>query len=96
MRHGRRNDRRATLNSRELRRDVLATAIGNGGGLMTRMRTPTGTLGLALVAVSAVVATQDPAPVTNPPERFNMRVVASGLEGPWELAWGPDQHLWVT
>ena len=25
-----------------------------------------------------------------------MRVVTSGLDGPWELAWGPDQHLWVT
>jgi PQQ-dependent dehydrogenase (s-GDH family) len=34
--------------------------------------------------------------VTDPPERFNMRVVASGLDAPWELAWGPDQHLWVT
>ncbi len=25
-----------------------------------------------------------------------MRVVASGLDGPWELTWGPDGQLWVT
>ena len=31
-----------------------------------------------------------------PPERFTMRVVATGLEGPWEIAWGPDRQLWVT
>jgi PQQ-dependent dehydrogenase (s-GDH family) len=29
-------------------------------------------------------------------ERFAMRVVASGLEGPWEVAFGPDRQLWVT
>ena len=30
------------------------------------------------------------------PEAFTMRVVASGLENPWDLAWGPDGQLWVT
>ena len=25
-----------------------------------------------------------------------MRVLTTGLEGPWEIAWGPDQQLWVT
>ena len=25
-----------------------------------------------------------------------MRVVATGLAGPWEVTWGPDRHLWVT
>jgi PQQ-dependent dehydrogenase (s-GDH family) len=29
-------------------------------------------------------------------ERFTMRVVASGLQGPWELTLGPDRQLWVT
>lgn len=24
------------------------------------------------------------------------RVVTSGLKAPWEIAWGPDDHLWVT
>ena len=37
----------------------------------------------------AGVATQDP-------PRFDMRVVASGFAGPWEVALGPDRQLWVT
>ena len=27
---------------------------------------------------------------------FSFRVVASGLSAPWEIIWGPDDHLWVT
>ncbi|MDB5473993.1 MAG: quinoprotein glucose dehydrogenase, partial [Devosia sp.] len=27
---------------------------------------------------------------------FDMRVLATGLEGPWELTWGPHGKLWVT
>jgi PQQ-dependent dehydrogenase (s-GDH family) len=51
----------------------------------------------ALVAVfSTAAARQDSTVVTNPPERFSTRVIISGLEGPWEVAWGPDQQLWVT
>jgi PQQ-dependent dehydrogenase (s-GDH family) len=30
------------------------------------------------------------------PERFSMRVVATGLENPWQMRWGPDERLWVT
>jgi PQQ-dependent dehydrogenase (s-GDH family) len=55
-----------------------------------------GAFGLALAAASIGAATQDPTLVTNPPERFSMRVVASGLDGPWELTWGRDGQLWVT
>ena len=29
-------------------------------------------------------------------ERFSMRVVATGLDAPWELTWGPDEQLWIT
>src|SRR5262245_34205667 len=51
----------------------------------------------AIVAMLPAAATmQDPTLITNPAERFTMRVLASGLEGPWEVAWGPDQMLWVT
>ncbi len=27
---------------------------------------------------------------------FDMRVVAKGLEGPWEVTYGPDDKLWIT
>jgi PQQ-dependent dehydrogenase (s-GDH family) len=27
---------------------------------------------------------------------FSFRVVTSGLSAPWEVLWGPDEHLWVT
>jgi PQQ-dependent dehydrogenase (s-GDH family) len=50
----------------------------------------------AIVLLSARAAMQDPTIVTNPPEQFTMRVVTTGLEGPWEITWGPDQQLWVT
>ncbi|MBI4520307.1 MAG: PQQ-dependent sugar dehydrogenase [Gemmatimonadetes bacterium] len=36
-----------------------------------------------------------PAPVPGQ-EPFSRRVVASGLAHPWEIAWGPDGHFWVT
>lgn len=29
-------------------------------------------------------------------KEFRMTEVVSGLAGPWELAWGPDNMLWVT
>ncbi len=66
---------------------------------MTNMRTLSGVAG-ALVAVMWVAA----APVGSSqgsngpaaPEKFAMRVVTTGLDGPWELTWGPDQMLWAT
>ena len=27
---------------------------------------------------------------------FDERILVSGLEGPWEITWGPDNYLWVT
>ncbi len=29
-------------------------------------------------------------------DAFTMRVLTSGLEQPWELIYGPDDHLWLT
>jgi PQQ-dependent dehydrogenase (s-GDH family) len=29
-------------------------------------------------------------------DAFALRVVALGLEAPWEVAWGPDEQLWIT
>ena len=47
---------------------------------------------LLLLAWIAVPA-QDAVPG---PERFSMRVVATGLENPWQMRWGPDGRFWVT
>lgn len=33
---------------------------------------------------------------SNPPERFETRVLASELADPWEVTYGADDHLWVT
>jgi len=60
------------------------------------METKAGLIGAFVAVLSASAAMQDSTIVTNPPERFTTRVLISGLEGPWELAWGPDQQLWVT
>jgi glucose/arabinose dehydrogenase len=29
-------------------------------------------------------------------EPFAFKAVATGLMNPWEVAWGPDDSLWVT
>lgn len=60
------------------------------------MRLLLGVVGIALALCALGAGPQDPSIITNPPERFTMRVLATGLDGPWELAWGPDQLLWVT
>jgi PQQ-dependent dehydrogenase (s-GDH family) len=52
--------------------------------------------GVVLAVMSEAAIEQDPTLVRNPPEKFTIRVVTSGLEGPWELTWGPDQQLWAT
>lgn len=55
---------------------------------------------LSLVGVfsigASVAMTQSAPVVPDGPERFTMRVVATGLDAPWELTWGPDGQLWVT
>lgn len=52
---------------------------------------------LALGVVAAQTSPDNPRNHHNVgPEQFTMRVVASGLGNPWEVAWGPDGFLWVT
>lgn len=55
-------------------------------------------LALALTAALATAARPQDTPASVQPgtEGFDMRILAQGLEGPWELTWGPDDHLWVT
>ena len=52
----------------------------------------------AMAVISGItVAAQNPRDRhTVGPETFNSRTVASGLDNPWDIAWGPDDHLWVT
>lgn len=51
---------------------------------------------VCVAALSSSALMQDATIVTNPQEHFSTRVLVSGLEGPWEVAWGPDCQLWVT
>ena len=55
----------------------------------------TGLVALAVMS-AALIAAQGPEKITRSTERFQMRVVATGLDSPWEIAWGPDERLWVT
>ena len=52
--------------------------------------------GTALVSAALVLA-QNPRDVHNiGSEAFTARTLASDLENPWDIAWGPDGWLWVT
>src|SRR5438128_2011305 len=56
---------------------------------------------LAFLAIAAIAATglhvrgaaRQP-PASRP--LFAKRVVTTGLENPFQVIWGPDDHLWVT
>ncbi|MBI4888994.1 MAG: PQQ-dependent sugar dehydrogenase [Acidobacteria bacterium] len=58
--------------------------------------------GLALVVLALPAAAQPSGRAFRPEDPlpgdklFRMRVVATGLESPWEITWGPDGYLWVT
>lgn len=70
------------------------------------MRRPTDLAAFAvapLLLVSVAAAQVAPGPNVNPravwsspPEAFTLRVVATGLQDPAEVTWGPDDHLWIT
>jgi PQQ-dependent dehydrogenase (s-GDH family) len=49
-----------------------------------------------LVFLGAISAQDSPDSVTRGAKQFQKKVIVSGLEGPWELTWGPDNMLWVT
>jgi glucose/arabinose dehydrogenase len=44
----------------------------------------------------SVLAQDGPDSVLRGTKQFSRKVVISGLDGPWELTWGPDRMLWVT
>ncbi len=52
---------------------------------------------LASIAFTGLALAQEsPDSVLRGTKDFRKRVVTSGLAGPWELTWGPDNMLWVT
>lgn len=51
---------------------------------------------ILVLAACAAAATALTGAVLRGQETFSTRVVASGLEAPWEVAWGPDKELWIT
>jgi PQQ-dependent dehydrogenase (s-GDH family) len=70
---------------------ILTTAIlVLGAAAMSAWAGPAG-------AQPAVAAARNPRAVAStPPESFTSRVVATGFEDPWEVAFGPDDFLWLT
>ena len=44
-------------------------------------------LGFVLIPAQPVLPFEKP---------FSFRVVATGLDYPWQVTWGPDSHIWVT
>lgn len=53
-------------------------------------------LAFALCLAAGLSGQDGPESVMKGPKQFRRTVLVSGLGGPWELTWGPDQMLWVT
>lgn len=51
---------------------------------------------LATLSTAPSSAQDGPESVREGTKVFRRQVVISGLEGPWEITWGPDNQLWVT
>src|SRR5947207_14906563 len=54
------------------------------------------TLLMLCLWVVVVQAQDSPDSVVRGTKQFRKSVLVSGLAGPWELTWGPDNMLWVT
>lgn len=50
----------------------------------------------SVLLIAGLIAQDGPETVTRGTKRFDKKILISGLEGPWELTWGPDNMLWVT
>src|SRR4051812_9172492 len=50
----------------------------------------------SVVLFGPVLGQDGPESVTRGTKQFRRSVVVSGLGGPWEITWGPDNMLWVT
>lgn len=49
-----------------------------------------------LASASSASAQLGPDSVVPGQTQFTEKVLVQGLEGPWEITWGPDDYLWVT
>ena len=54
------------------------------------------TLLLPALLLSQLSAQDGPETVIRGTKQFKKSTVITGLAGPWEITWGPDNHLWVT
>jgi len=59
---------------------------------MGRMRPLSGAAVVVLLGALTAAVQRDTATSSS----FQMRVVTTGLDAPWEVTWGPDDRLWVT
>ena len=50
----------------------------------------------AMMAAAPVLAQDTPDSAVTGTKQFAQKVLTTGLEGPWEITWGPDGWLWVT
>jgi hypothetical protein len=53
-------------------------------------------LSISVLFLGLALAQDGPDSVLRGTKEFRKSVLASGLAGPWELTWGPDNMLWVT
>jgi len=60
---------------------------------MSRCATQIGVIVIAFLFSFALMLSQS---VLAQEDVFTSRVVATGLNYPWQIVWGPDSHLWVT
>jgi PQQ-dependent dehydrogenase (s-GDH family) len=51
---------------------------------------------LSSLFLGLLFAQDGPESVVRGTKQFRKSVLASGLAGPWEITWGPDNKLWVT
>lgn len=53
-------------------------------------------LPVTILSFGLILAQDSPDSVLPETKQFRKAVVVSGLASPWEIAWGPDNMLWVT
>ena len=60
------------------------------------MRTVVAAVVCGLIVFVSLIAQDGPETVVRGTKQFRQSEVVTGLAGPWELTWGPDNMLWVT